>query len=574
MSTKQFDIVPSDNMLEKDSSYTRGQNASFGRLLLRFLAIYWRSIVVVGAPLVFLPIPIIYTTTTFRCFYIVIIMAIFWVTEALPLPMTSFMPVFFFPLMGILSTTDTTTCYLNDTTMMFLGSLIIAVAIEHSGLHMRIALLIIKTVGCGHRRLSAGIFFVTMFISMWVSNTAATAMMIPIIQTVLMELENQGLGPMFIEERDNVESNEDGTPAKRPTNTTMNYFLIASYASSIGGTGTMVGSGTNLTFKGIFETRFPGSGGLNFSDWMYYAIPQMLVCAVLTWLWLQIMYMGLFRPNSKDAQAINIGKEGEKIAENVINQKYKELGPITWHESAVAGLFGIVILMWFFRKPGFMTGWPQLITDLGYKDSSSAIFVALMMFILPAKLDFLKAFSKDPRKRPTKPSQGLITWQLIQTKMHWGLMFVLGGGFALSSGSTSSGLSTVLGNSLTGLQNLHSIAILFIVCLLAESVTELTANVAVANVILPVLAELAVSIKVHPLYLMMPAGLCCSFSFHLPAGTPPNAIITAAGHIKTKDLIIAGIGPSIITLVVLTVAFPTWGNFIYHVNEFPSWANR
>ncbi|XP_046740192.1 protein I'm not dead yet-like [Diprion similis] len=549
-----------------------GKDVSFGHLLLRFFGIYWRSWIVILWPIILCPILIYDESTTYRCLYVVAIMALYWVTEALPLPITSFIPIVLFPLLGILSTSDTTTCYLNDTTMMFIASIAIAIAIEHSGLHLRVAFTIIRIVGCSHRRLTLGLFLVTMFISMWITNTATTAMMVPIVETVLVELESQGLGKMFIEDEDDTESSEDSEPTKRPTNVTMAYYLIAAYGSSIGGIGTIVATGSNLTLKGIYETRFPDSPGLNFSDWICYAVPPMLVSGLLVWLWLQVMYMGMFRPNSKDAQAINIGSEGEKIATRIIEQKYRDLGPITWHELSVGVLFVFVILLWFFRNPGFVTGWPDYITETSVKDSTAAMFVIIIMFLLPSKLEFLNAFSKDPSKHPTKSSPGLITWKLIQTKMHWGLLFVLGGGFAISQGSTSSGLSDLLGNALSGLQSLPPMATLFVICLMIEMITELTANVAVANIVLPVVAELCVAIKLHPLYLMLPAAFCCSFSFHLPVGTPPNAIVSAAGHIKTKDFIVAGIGPTLITLVVITVSFPTWGNVIFGVSEFPSWA--
>lgn len=158
--------------------------------------------------------------------------------------------------------------------------------------------------------------------------------------------------------------------------------------------------------------------------------------------------------------------------------------------------------------------------------------------------------------------------------MHWSLILVLGGGFAISAGSKSSKLSEILGNSLTGLNSIHPIAILAIVCIFAETATELTANVAVANIILPVLAEMSVALQIHPLYLMLPATICCSFSFHLPVGTPPNAIASAAGHIRTKDFVIAGIGPTIITLVITVGAFCTWGTYVFNLHEFPTWASQ
>ncbi|XP_017787495.1 PREDICTED: uncharacterized protein LOC108570202 [Habropoda laboriosa] len=565
---------PDDPYPEIIDSTDRRKTDSFGRLLVRFVSIYWRSFVIVLWPVILLPVVLVDTTEVIamRCLYVVGLMAMFWMTEVLPLPITGLIPVVLYPLMGIMNTGDTCTCYMNDTTMMFIGSMVIAIVIENSGLHMRIALLIIKTIGCSHRRLTLGLFCVTMFLSMWISNTAATAMMLPIVETVLLELEAQGLGSMFVREEQNGCEEEGTEPVKKPTNITMVYYLVAAYASSLGGIGTLVGTGTNLTLKGFFEKRFPDSSGISLTSWMLYSVPSMLLMGFLTWLWLQVMYMGMFRPASKDAKAVDIGVQGEKIAAAVIEKKYKELGPITWHESGVGILFVTVVLLWFFRSPGFAPGWPTYITDLHVKDSTAAACVTILFFVLPSKLDFLRSFDPDPVNRPTKPSPGMITWKMIHQKMHWSLILVLGGGFAISAGSTTSKLSSILGSALTALQSINPLALLFIICLFAETVTELTSNVAVANIILPVLAEMCIAIKIHPLYLMLPAALCCSFSFHLPVGTPPNAIVTAAGHIKTRDFAIAGIGPSVITLLVTTFAFSTWGTYIFHLSEFPDWA--
>ncbi|XP_076634694.1 protein I'm not dead yet-like isoform X3 [Colletes latitarsis] len=505
---------PDDPYPEIINSTDRRKTTSFGTLLIRFLSIYWRSFVIVLWPLILLPIIIVETTQVIamRCLYVISLMALFWMTEVVPLPITGLIPVVAYPLMGIMSTGDTCACYMNDTTMMFVGSIVIAIAIENSGIHMRVALLIIKTIGCSHRRV------------------------------------------------------------KRPTRTTMVYYLVAAYASSLGGVGTLVGTGTNLTLKGFFEKRFPNSSGISLTSWMLYSVPPMVLMGLLTWLWLQIMYMGMFRPGSKDARAIDIGAQGEKVAETVIKKRYMELGPITWHESCVGVLFVTVVLLWFFRNPGFVRGWPSYITDLHVKDSTAAACVAILFFALPAKLDFLRSFDADPANRPTKPSPGMITWKMIHQKMHWSLIFVLGGGFAISAGSTSSNLSSIVGNALIALQSIDPFAILVIVCLFAETVTELTSNVAVANIILPVLAEICIAIKLHPLYLMVPATICCSFSFHLPVGTPPNAIATTAAHMKTRDIAIAGIGPSVITILVTTVAFSTWGTYVFNLSEFPDWA--
>ncbi|XP_014218929.1 protein I'm not dead yet-like [Copidosoma floridanum] len=554
------------SMNDKSKENPQAKDATFGTLLGNFINIYWKTLVVVIWPLILMPLVILNNEQKYRCLFVVALMSVYWVTEVIPLPITGLLPIVLYPLLGVMDTEDTCKCYMNDTTMMFVGSLVIALAIEHSGLHMRVAFVIIKFIGCGHRKLSLGLFLVTMFISMWISNTAATAMMLPIVETVLMELEAQGLGKMFVQDED---EDEDSESPKRPTKLTMGYYLAIAYASSIGGIGTLVGTGTNLTLKGIYESTFPKSPGINFAAWMVYAVPVMIIMGLLTWLWLQVMYMGLFRPSSREAKAIDIGDEGEKIAASVIEAKHKELGPVTWHESCIGILFVTILMLWFFRKPDFINGWPKFITTKDVKDSTAAVGLIILMFVLPSRLDFLSAFSSDPNKRPKKRSPGLMCWKLIMKKMHWGLIFVLGGGFAIATGSRLSQLSDTLGHALVFLQKMNFLAILAVVCLFAETVTELTSNVAVANIILPVLADMAKAIKIHPLYLMVPAALGCSFSFHLPVGTPPNAIVSAAAKIKTKDFVIAGIGPSLITAVVVPLSFATWGVYAFNLDDLP-----
>lgn len=155
------------------------------------------------------------------------------------------------------------------------------------------------------------------------------------------------------------------------------------------------------------------------------------------------------------------------------------------------------------------------------------------------------------------------------------MIFVLGGGFALAEGSKLSGMSRLIGNSLTPLKDLPQLLLLFIVCLIAETLTEVTANVAIANIILPVLGEMALAIGLHPLYLMYPAAVSCNFAFHMPVGTPPNAIVAGLVNIRTKDMAIAGIGPTVFTLITTWALFPTWGAVVYpEIQSFPDWANR
>ncbi|XP_026673699.1 protein I'm not dead yet isoform X1 [Ceratina calcarata] len=498
-------------------------------------------------------------------------MAGYWILECFPMAVTSLIPVVLFPAFGILSTADVCSCYMNDTIMVFLGGLILAIATEHSNLHLRIALSVMKTVGCTHAKLLGGLCGVTTFISMWVSNTAATAMMVPIIFAILKELEQAGLSRVFDEFPPETNS-PDAEPVKKPTNVTKAYLTAAAYCSTFGGTGTIVGTGTNLTFKGIFESTFPESEGINFTDWMIASTPQMVVNSFLTWIYLRIAFMGYLRPNSKDAQMASIGEEGQTITNRVIQERYQELGDIRFHEAAVAILFLFCILLWIFRKPGFVLGWSELLTEISLRDSVPVMFVSILMFFIPKDLKFLHSFSDDPEARPTKSSEGLITWDVIQKKMPWSLMFLLGGGFAISKGSVASGLARQVGEALMPLRHLPPFLILVIVSFFVGTITEFTSNVGIANITQPVIAQMCVAMNIHPMYLMYPAAIMCSYSFRLPVGTPPNAIITVAGNIPTKWLMLGGCGPSVYALVVQTTFFIIWSSHIWRIKEFPEWA--
>ncbi|XP_076545540.1 protein I'm not dead yet isoform X2 [Osmia lignaria lignaria] len=572
-------------------------------LTLRFLKTYWKIIFAITWAMFLAPFLFIYNYPEVRCAYTILLMAGYWICECFPLAITSLLPLVLFPLLGVLSTAETCSCYMNDTIMVFIGGLILAVAIEHSKLHLRIALGVMKMVGCSHGRLLAGLCVVTTFISMWVSNTAATAMMVPIIFAILNELEQAGLGRVFNKipaDPDNM----DQEPELQPTRVTKAYLMAAAYCSTFGGTGTLVGTGTNLTFKGIYENTFPESGGINFTQWMFASIPQMIVNTALTWLYLRIMFMGFLRPGSKDAEQSNIGPEGEAVTNRVVQQRYSDLGNITFHEKGVATLFIACIFLWIFRKPGFVRGWSEAISDIDIRDSTPVILVSILMFFIPKDPTFIYSYSPDRKcipmkflylvillslsnlylqvrsfrfaaeKRPQKASEGLITWDVIETKMPWSLMFLLGGGFAISKGSIASCLAKRIGDALVPLKHLPPVIILVLVSLFIGTITEFTSNVGIANITLPVVAQMCVAMEIHPLYLMVPATIMCSYSFRLPVGTPPNAIVTIVGRIPTKWLMIGGCAPAIYSLIVQSSFFVVWGVYVYGAHGFPSWASN
>uniref|UniRef100_A0A8C0BA07 Solute carrier family 13 member 5 n=1 Tax=Buteo japonicus TaxID=224669 RepID=A0A8C0BA07_9AVES len=529
-----------------------------------------------------------------KCAYIIIIMAVYWCTEVIPLAVTSLMPVVFFPLLGVQSSKS----YLNDTNMLFVGGLIVAISVEQWNLHKRIALRVLLILGVKPALLMLGFMIVTAFLSMWISNTATTAMMVPIVQAVLDQMDNteydvtmmeQATGQtntvIELEEKnasdptsvhgkgllssdngqvpDDPRSSEEKKMRKRICK---GMTLCVCYAASIGGTATLTGTGPNMVLKGQMNQLYPNNNDIvNFASWFGFAFPNMILMLILAWLWLQCSFMGLNFKKSWGCGTERTAKE--KAAYNVLKAEMKKLGPISYAEFNVLLMFVLLVLLWFSRHPGFVKGWATRLFPEGEKyitDSAPAVFIALLLFILPANKP--KFIGWNPNIKKPFLSAPLLDWNVVQRKMPWSIVLLLGGGFALADASANKMLVKYSGDIIPGNKNEP-------VCLsgLGNVLYAFLLEHFQCNILS--ISLQAASVKIHPLYVMLPGTLSASFAFMLPVATPPNAIVFSYGHIRVLDMVRSGIVMNIIGVFCVTLAINTWGRPMFELDTFPTWAN-
>uniref|UniRef100_H2Z9I4 Citrate transporter-like domain-containing protein n=1 Tax=Ciona savignyi TaxID=51511 RepID=H2Z9I4_CIOSA len=581
----------------------------------RFLRQIWafqRTLCVILPPLLLLPIPIVIGGTEAACGYAILIMAIYWVTEAIPLAVTAFLPLIMFPMSGIMSASAVSKAYFSDTAWLFVGGLIIAVSVEVTNLHKRIALSVLVLVGAKPRWLMLGFMLTTYFLSMWISNTATTAMMLPIVEAVFGELkagEEKRAREMYFHHKsmshatpppqrdpycfflhflsnvltvfsclskiveknlsnfEHIESEEERN--KRMDNLIKGITLCVPYAASIGGTATVTGTGPNLVLSGLFNTLFPDATiKLSFANWIAYALPGSLCMLVLSYIWLSIFFLGFSLRDISSCLTRSNFTEGEKNARKVIVTEYKKLGNIKWKEVTVLAVFTTTALLWFFRDPGFMPGWSVVFKEDFVDDGTVAMTMAFFLFFLPSERPS-SVDKVDDLKRPVSP---ILDWPTVHRMFPWSVMFLITGGFALAEGATQSGFSQWLGDQLIFLGDLPTWVISLIVTIIVCLFTECSSNVATASLFVPILANLAQSLRIHPLHLMIPPVLACSLAFMLPVATPPNALAFSYGHIKVLDLVKAGSMLNIMGVAIITLFINTYGYSLFGLGEFPSWA--
>ncbi|XP_042875469.1 solute carrier family 13 member 5-like isoform X2 [Penaeus japonicus] len=592
------------------------------RILVGLMA-WWRPLVAVLTPLVLCVIPALTGSSEARCGYVILIMAVYWITEAVPLAATALVPVFAFPLLGILSTSSVCLVYMKDTNVMFMGGLIMAVAVEHCNLHKRIALFVMLHVGQSPRLLMAGFMITTTFLSMWISNTAAAAMIVPIVDAVVQELgkgrevevkktrvvavpiaedsvvapRNQSRLALYESSAsiaESVSTSDEAAPrleqkeavSRAPELSVLTeaddadsdavrkmFFLSVAFAANIGGTGSPLGCGPNLVVMGILQSTFSEPTELNFATWMLFNVPGMIFNMVLGWCWLQILYMNCGRNRIQTSN-----HERERAMKRFLQEHYESLGRITQHEVVVLVLFSTLVFLWVFRAPGFVTGWAQFFTDsfeekVVVRDATPVMFMVFLLFCIPARTSWTCCSSGDKASEIRDRRETCLTWEVVHAKVPWGVILLLGGGFAVAEAAKVSGLSLWLGHQLQYFAVMPKELIVFVVCLITAMLTEVASNTATASVLLPVIKDLALGINVNPLYLMLPAAVCCAYAFMLPVATPGNAIILTAARMNTLEMMRAGVVMNLLCVLVITLMINTLGVVIFDLHTMPAWVN-
>jgi sodium-dependent dicarboxylate transporter 2/3/5 len=430
--------------------------------------------------------------------------AAWWFTEAVPIPVTSLLPVVLFPLLGLSTAQEVSRQYAHELIFLFLGGVLLAMAMERTGLHERIAVRIIRLFGQGRRSLVLGFMVATAAMSMWISNTATTIMLLPVALAVLSRAEGDS----------------DGVDQAFP----VALLLGIAFGANIGGLGTPVGSPPNILFQNIYHEKTGQE--VSFGQWMLYGVPLILVLLPLTW---RFLVRGLGRD------------------ETTSKVELPRLGALRGDQRWVMILFSVTALLWITRGDlGELRGWGSRLAEYGIvlKDSTVAIGAAVLLFIVPGR-------DRGP----------ILDWS-VSGRLPWGILLLLGAGFAISQAFDHSGLTLWVGMQLEGFGRLDLDPTLLLFLLIAAVVaisivvTEFASNTASANILLPIIFGASVALgpeRFPPDLLMISCALACTTGFAVPAGTPPNAIVFSTGRISIGRFARTGVLVDVFSLVLIVL---------------------
>jgi sodium-dependent dicarboxylate transporter 2/3/5 len=466
---------------------------------------------------------------------VAVLMATWWLTEAIPLAATALMPLLLFPILDILTTKGTAPLYFNSTIVLFMGGFMIALTMERWNLHKRIALVVIKAIGGGPARIILGFMVASAFLSMWISNTATAVMMLPIGLSIVLQMESE-------------------FDAQDTRKFSVGLMLGIAYAASVGGMATLVGTPPNLAFQRVFELTFPEGPGVAFGIWFIMALPITLIMLAVIWV---VITKILFRP------AAHL-----RVDRGIVDQELKSLGAMRFEERVVFIVFIVTALLWVFRKDlevGFVNipGWSGWLPDPKMIDDGTvALLMASLLFFIPTR-------TAGARSKAATIMDGSVF-----SNLPWGIIILFGGGFALAEGFKVTGLTHYLGNQLQLLSAFPTFLMIALVCLSLTFLTEMTSNTATTQMVLPILASVGVAMGENPMLLMVPATLSASCAFMMPVATPPNAVVFGSGRVAIGDMLKAGFVINLVGVVIITLMFYFLGTAVFSVDPGvqPNWA--
>ncbi len=447
-------------------------------------------------------------------------MAIWWLTEATDISVTALLPIAFFPLFDITSIKEAAAPYASHIIFLFLGGFIIAIALQVWGLDRRIALGILRKIGNTPSRIVGGFMLATAFLSAFISNTATTAMMLPIGLSVIALLH--------------VKKNNKSNFAFATC-----IMLGVAYAANIGGIATVIGTAPNLFVVSFIRDSIDAQyiNDISFLEWAKVGVP--VVCVLLPicwWLLTKIIYK---------IDTVQLGHSSE-----FLKKESKNLGRMSYEEKAVLIVFSFTVLLWlsrtFLQSIEIKLNGNYLTPFAGLTDSSIAIFSAILLFIIPAK---------------NTSNKFILQWKNLRD-LPWGILILLGGGLSLAAAVKNNGVTEFIGAQAGVLSSMPTLIILLIIISAVVFLTELTSNTATTATLVPVLAAISPALNIHPYLLIIPAAIAASCAFMLPIATPPNAIVFGSGYITSQQMLRSGFRLNIICIIMLTLLTYFFSDYI------------
>lgn len=463
---------------------------------------------------------------------VAVLMAVWWISESVPLAATALLPIALFPSLGVLNTGAVTSAYGDPNIFLFMGGFFIAMAMQKWGLHERIALNIVLRTGTNPSRLVLGFMLATAFLSMWISNTATALMMLPIAMAVIGQMEERS--------------------AENASRFAVALLLGIAYSASIGGIATLIGTPPNGVLLTNFHGLFPNAPEIGFFQWMLVGVPLSAVFLPITWLMLTRVLFNF--------RSIAFPEAHEEIAGRLAG-----LGRMGRGERTVLIVWALTALAWIFRANidlGVVEipGWSNLLPNPKYMHNGTvAIIAAAALFAIPVDWEH---------------GEFALDWEWAR-RIPWGVLILFGGGLALADAFASTGLVQWIGQKLELLHGVPPLVVILVIAVMLTFLTEVTSNTATTSIMMPILGGSAAgALGVNPLLLMIPAAISASCAFMLPVATPPNAIVFGGGHITVPQMARAGllinvIGVVLVTLVTYVLAVP-----VFHIGlgGLPDWA--